>query len=96
MGPTRRLPVPQPDAALDYSISGLALTSLQPWVGEAAYVAIESGAMSIEGSLVTSADEPLAVNAYLESHSLNTKTGVGPLTQYTAARIQTMLQERPG
>lgn len=38
-------------------------------------------------------DEPLAIDDYLRTHSLNTKTAVGPLTQCVAARIQEMLAE---
>ncbi len=41
-------------------------------------------------------DEPLSIDTYLERHKLDTKTAVGPLTQYVAARIQTMLAEPSG
>ncbi|MDA1044507.1 MAG: lysophospholipid acyltransferase family protein [Verrucomicrobia bacterium] len=37
-------------------------------------------------------DEPLEVNAFLADRGLEMKTGVGPLTQHVAERIQSMLE----
>lgn len=57
---------------------------------------LEIGEYPATREAVVKFDKPLAVDAYLESHHLDAKTAVGPLTQYVAARIQTMLEEQSG
>jgi len=55
--------LPSPDVSLDFTIDDIALSALQPWVDNVAYMAIDSGALSLNGALRSTADDTLAVRA---------------------------------